>query len=743
MKKRKMNIVLNDKGTQRRTFLTVIVFFLTLHSFASKSLYKDPSIPIESRIEDLLKRMTLEEKILQLNQYTLGWNNNENNVGEEVNVIPAEVGSLIYFEEDPELRNLMQKKAMEESRLGIPILFGYDVIHGFRTIYPISLAQACSWNPELVKEACAMAAQESRMSGVDWTFSPMIDVARDPRWGRVSEGYGEDPYLNSVFGVASIKGYQGENLADTLTVAACLKHFVGYGASEAGRDYVYTEISPQTLWDTYLPPYEAGIKAGAATVMSAFNDISGTPASANPYTMKDILKEKWNFDGFVVSDWGAINQLKEQGYTADNKEGAMRSINSGLDMDMMNHAYDRNLQALVEEGLVAPEVIDEAVRRILRLKFRLGLFEDPYTTEVKDRFLRKPSLETASNLAAESMVLLKNDSTKVLPLKNFKKIALIGPMAKNKKDLLGSWNAHGKPEDVISFWEGINKEFGKTHEIKYAEGCAFDSEIENGLSEAQELADWADVVILCLGEKNNWSGENASRADIHLPAIQESLAQTISASGKPMVLILANGRPLALDRIEPFFNAIVEAWQPGVAGGESLAGIMSGRINPSGKLAMTFPLTTGQIPIYYTRRKSGRHHQGFYTDISSEPLYPFGHGLSYTDFEYSDLKISSSEIKKSDKVTATVSVKNIGEVPGYETVMWFVSDPFSTITRPVKELKHFEKGNINPGETREFSFEIDPLKDLGYVDNEGNKFLEPGDFYISVNDKRIKLTLTE
>ena len=743
MKKRKMNIVLKNNGSQKRTLLTISVFFLSLNTFASKPLYKDPSMPIESRIEDLMERMTLEEKILQLNQYTLGWNNNENNLGEEVKEIPAEIGSLIYFEENPDLRNLMQKKAMEESRLGIPILFGYDVIHGFRTIYPISLAQACSWNPALVKKACAVAAQESRMSGVDWTFSPMIDVARDPRWGRVSEGYGEDPYLNSLFGVAAVEGYQGNNLSDTLSIAACLKHFVGYGASEAGRDYVYTEISPQTLWDTYLPPYEAGINAGAATVMSAFNDISGVPASANPYTLKDILKQKWNFDGFVVSDWAAINQLIEQGYTADNKEGAMRAINAGLDMDMMNHAYDKNLKSLIEEGLVSQEVIDDAVRRILRVKFRLGLFENPYTAEVKDRFLRKSSLETASNLATESMVLLKNDSTNILPLKNFEKIAVIGPMAKNKKELLGSWNAHGNPDDVVSWWDGIIKEFGGTHEIRYAEGCDFDSDISNGLSDAMKLADWADIVILCLGEKNNWSGENASRADIHLPEIQETLAETLSASGKPMVLILSNGRPLALDRIEPFFNAIVEAWQPGVAGGESLAGILSGRINPSGKLAMTFPLTTGQIPIYYNRRKSGRHHQGFYKDISSEPLYPFGHGLSYTDFEYSDLEISSSEIKKDDKVTVKVSVTNTGDIPGDETVMWFVSDPYSTITRPVKELKHFEKRNINPNETKEFAFVIDPLKDLGYVDSEGNRFIESGDYYISVNDKKIKLTLTE
>lgn len=743
MKKRIRNIVLKNNGSQKRSLLTISVFFLSLNTFASLPLYKDPSMPVESRIDDLMNRMTLEEKILQLNQYTLGWNNNENNVGEEVKEIPAEIGSLIYFNDTPELRNKMQRKAMEESRLGIPILFGYDVIHGFRTIYPISLAQACSWNPELVREACRVAAQESRMSGVDWTFSPMIDVSRDPRWGRVAEGYGEDPYANSVFCVASVKGYQGDNLKDSTSIASCLKHFVGYGASEAGRDYVYTEISQQTLWDTYLPPYEAGVLAGAQTVMSSFNDISGVPASANTYTLNEILKQKWNFEGFVVSDWGAINQLKEQGYSADNKEGAMRAINAGLDMDMMNHAYDRNLESLVKDGLVSQETIDDAVRRILGVKFRLGLFENPYTAEVKDRFLRKSSLETASNLAAESMVLLKNDSTKVLPLKNFEKIAVIGPMAKNKKELLGSWNAHGNPDDVVSWWDGIIKEFGDRHEIKYAAGSDFESDIENGVTEALEVANWADVVILCLGEKNNWSGENASRADIHLPEIQETLAETLSASGKPMVLILTNGRPLALDRIEPFFNAIVEAWQPGVAGGESLAVILSGRINPSGKLAMTFPLTTGQIPIYYNRRKSGRHHQGFYKDISSEPLYPFGHGLSYTDFEYSDLKISSSEIKKGGKVTATVSVKNIGEVPGNETVMWFVSDPFSTITRPVKELKHFEKSNINPGETREFSFEIDPLKDLGYVDNDGNKFVEAGDYYISVNDKRIKLTLTE
>lgn len=698
--------------------------------------YKDASLSIEQRVEDLLQRMTLEEKIHQLNQYTLGRNNNVNNIGEEVLDIPAEIGSLIYFDSSPELRNMMQRKALEESRLGIPILFGYDVIHGFRTIYPISLAQACSWNPELVSEACSVAAREARQSGVDWTFSPMIDVARDPRWGRVAEGYGEDPYTNSIFSVASVKGYQGDSLADEGTVAACLKHYVGYGASEAGRDYVYTEISPQTLWDTYLPPYEAGIAAGAATVMSSFNDISGIPGSANHYTLTEILKERWDHDGFVVSDWGAIEQLKNQGFVANKKDGAAKAINSGLDMDMMSHAYDRHLKELVEDGAVPMSRIDDAVRRILRLKFRLGLFENPYTPEIEDRFLLPHYRQTARRLAEESMVLLKNDSTRVLPIKGSgKKIAVIGPMANDKSDLLGSWNAHGNPDDVISWLEGIKREFGATNEIIYTSGCEIEDDSTEGFSDAIEAARKADVVILCLGEKRNWSGENASRASIKLPAIQEQLARQIAAAGTPMVLVLSNGRPLEISGIEPLFNAIVEGWQPGVEGGNALAHILSGAVNPSGKLAMTFPFSEGQIPIYYNRRKSGRPHQGFYQDMTSEPLYEFGHGLSYTDFKYSDITLSDYEITAGGKLRATVTVTNEGEEPGAETVMWFIADPYSSITRPVKELKHFEKKMIQAGESEVFIFDIDPASDLGFVDSEGNHFIEPGEFRIIVNDK--------
>ena len=708
------------------------------------ALYKDAKAPIEKRVDDLLSRMTLEEKVMQLNQYTLGRNNNVNNVGEEVKKVPAEIGSLIYFETNPELRNNMQKKAMEESRLGIPIIFGYDAIHGFRTVYPISLAQACSWNPDLVEQACAVSAQEARMSGVDWTFSPMIDVARDPRWGRVAEGYGEDPYANGVFGAASVRGYQGDNMSAENRVAACLKHYVGYGASEAGRDYVYTEISRQTLWDTYLLPYEMGVKAGAATLMSSFNDISGVPGSANPYTMTEILKNRWRHDGFIVSDWGAIEQLKNQGLAATKKEAARHAFTAGLEMDMMSHAYDRHLQELVEEGKVSMAQVDEAVRRVLLLKFRLGLFERPYTpvTTEKERFLRPQSMDIAARLAAESMVLLKNENN-VLPLTDKKKIAVIGPMAKNGWDLLGSWRGHGKDTDVAMLYDGLAAEFAGKAELRYALGCNTQGDDREGFAKALEAARWSDVVVLCLGEMMTWSGENASRSSIALPQMQEELAKELKKAGKPVVLVLVNGRPLELNRLEPVSDAILEIWQPGVNGALPMAGILSGRINPSGKLAMTFPYSTGQIPIYYNRRKSGRGHQGFYKDITSDPLYPFGHGLSYTEFKYGTVTPSATKVKRGEKLSAEVTVTNIGARDGAETVHWFISDPYCSITRPVKELKHFEKQLIKVGETKTFRFDIDLERDFGFVNEDGKRFLEAGEYHILVQGQTVKIELID
>ena len=719
------------------------------HSLSSKDkksilLYKDAKAPIEKRIDDLISRMTLEEKVLQLNQYTLGRNNNVNNVGEEVKKVPSEIGSLIYFDINPELRNSMQKKAMEESRLGIPIIFGYDAIHGFRTIYPISLGQACSWNPELVEQACAVSAQEARMSGVDWTFSPMIDVARDPRWGRVAEGYGEDPYTNGVFAAASVRGYQGDDMSAENRMAACLKHYVGYGASEAGRDYVYTEISAQTLWDTYLLPYEMGVQAGAATLMSSFNDISGVPGSANPYIMTEILKKRWKHDGFIVSDWGAVEQLKNQGLAATKKDAAWYAFNAGLEMDMMSHAYDRHLKELVEEGKVTMAQVDESVRRVLRVKFRLGLFERPYTpvTNEKDRFFRPQSMAVAAQLAAESMVLLKNDN-QILPLTNKKKIAVVGPMAKNGWDLLGSWCGHGKDTDVEMLYDGLTAEFGGDAELRYAMGCKPQGNDRSGFAGALDVARWSDVVIVCLGEMLTWSGENASRSTIALPQIQEELVKELKEVGKPIILVLSNGRPLELNRMEPLCDAILEIWQPGINGARSMAGILSGRINPSGKLAMTFPYSTGQIPIYYNRRKSGRGHQGFYKDITSDPLYPFGHGLSYTEFKYGTVTPSATKVKRGDKLSAEVTVTNTGARDGAETVHWFISDPYCSITRPVKELKHFEKQFIKVGETKTFCFDIDLERDFGFVNEDGKRFLEAGEYHILVQGQTVKIELID
>ena len=719
------------------------------HSLSSKDkksipLYKDAKAPIEKRIDDLISRMTLEEKVLQLNQYTLGRNNNVNNVGEEVKKVPSEIGSLIYFDINPELRNSMQKKAMEESRLGILIIFGYDAIHGFRTIYPISLGQACSWNPGLVEQACAVSAQEARMSGVDWTFSPMIDVARDPRWGRVAEGYGEDPYTNGVFAAASVRGYQGDDMSAENRMAACLKHYVGYGASEAGRDYVYTEISAQTLWDTYLLPYEMGVKAGAPTLMSSFNDISGVPGSANPYIMTEILKKRWKHDGFIVSDWGAVEQLKNQGLAATKKDAARYAFNAGLEMDMMSHAYDRHLKELVEEGKVTMAQVDESVRRVLRVKFRLGLFERPYTpvTNEKDRFFRPQSMAVAAQLAAESMVLLKNDN-QILPLTNKKKIAVVGPMAKNGWDLLGSWCGHGKDTDVEMLYDGLTAEFGGDAELRYAMGCKPQGNDRSGFAGALDVARWSDVVIVCLGEMLTWSGENASRSTIALPQIQEELVKELKEAGKPVILVLSNGRPLELNRMEPLCDAILEIWQPGINGARSMAGILSGRINPSGKLAMTFPYSTGQIPIYYNRRKSGRGHQGFYKDITSDPLYPFGHGLSYTEFKYGTVTPSATKVKRGDKLSAEVTVTNTGSRDGAETVHWFISDPYCSITRPVKELKHFEKQLIKAGETKTFRFDIDLERDFGFVNEDGKRFLEAGEYHILVQGQTVKIELID
>lgn len=709
-------------------------------------LYRDASAPVERRVEDLLSRMTLEEKVLQLNQYMVGVNDNVNNIGETVGKIPAELGSVIYIHDDAALRNALQHYVMKESRLGIPMIFGYDVIHGFRTIFPIPLAQAASWNPSAVEQICSVAAAECNASGVDWTFSPMVDIARDGRWGRISEGYGEDPYAASVYCASAVRGYQGNDLSAKGTIAACLKHYVGYGASEAGRDYVPAEISRQTLWDTYLPPFEAGVKAGAATLMSSFNLISGVPATSNEYTLTEVLKKKWGHEGFVVSDWDAVKQIVNQGAAPDGKEAARLAFNAGVEMDMVDDLYRKYLPELVQEGKVSMELVDESVRRVLRVKFNLGLFENPYIAETpeSERLLLPEYLEIAENVAQETMVLLKNEGG-LLPLcPEGGKIAVAGPVAADSAPLIGNWSGRGRTEETVSIYDALVKEFGDKAEFVYAHGCDFDGDDETMFAEAVDAASDADAVILCLGEKRNWSGENCSRSTIALPQIQEKLLAAVRSTGKPVIVLLSSGRPLDLSRIEPMADAMLEIWQPGTMGGHAVAGILSGRYNPSGKLPVTFPYTTGQIPIYYNRRNSGRRGtQGLYQDIQSEPMYEFAYGLSYSEFEYSPVRLSADGpfSASSSNIVAEVTVTNVSGADGMETVHWFVCDPYSSVARPVKELKFFEKRMIKAGGSETFRFEIDPLRDLGFVDGDGSRYVEPGDYYLTVNDQKVRIVL--
>ena len=667
--------------------------------------------------------MTLREKILQISQGFTGANDNPNNVMENFRNFPPEIGSLIYYSNTSELGNILQRKAVEDTRLGIPIMFGYDAIHGFITEFPIPLAQAASFNTELAAKANEMAARECYNAGVHWSFSPMTDISRDPRWGRIMEGYGEDPYLASRFTEATVRAYQGDDPSEPGRIAACLKHYVGYGASEAGRDYTAVDISRQTLWDTYLQPFKAGVKAGALTLMGAFNTLSGIPASANHYTLTEVLKEKWNFNGFVVSDWGAVEQIMIQGCAADAGECAAKAINAGIDMDMCDNVFINNLESLVSKGTVSEETIDDAVRRVLRVKFRLGLFENPYREVVEaDDAVDGQKFALAQELAQESMVLLKNDG--VLPLSPNADIALVGPIADDKDIILGGWRSHSEPKHSISILDAMKDEF-PCGSIRYASGCESDGS-------AVRAARKSDVVVLCIGEGNFWTGENKTRASISIPEDQLALFDRLCKLGKKVVVVVEAGRPLDLTPIEARSAAILYMWCPGHRGGPAVSGILSGKYNPSGKLPVSFPHGLGQVPIYYNHRNKCRGESwGEYIDGTPiTPLYEFGYGLSYSKFEYSEITM--------DGLTAKVSVTNTSDRDGKETVLWFVSDPSCSIARPVRELKHFEKKLIKAGETVDFFFNIDKINDLGFVNGQGDSFFEGGSFAIVAGDRSIE-----
>lgn len=714
----------------------------------SEALYKDPSAPVEKRVEDLLSRMTLEEKIWQVNQSFLGRNDNPNNVADHFKKVPPTIGSMIYYGETADIGNVLQKIAVDSTRLGIPILFGYDAIHGFHNEFAIPLAQAASFNPELCMKANRITAEECYASGVHWNFSPMTDIARDPRWGRIMEGYGEDPYLASRMTEATVRAYQGEDPSKPGHIAACLKHYVGYGASEAGRDYTSVDISRQLLWDTYLQPFQAGVEAGAMTLMGAFCTLSGIPASANRYTLTEVRKNIWGHDGFVVSDWGSVEQLILQGYAADRKEACELAFNSGLEMDMCDNVYSEEMKALVEEGKIKEKDLDEAVRRILRVKFRLGLFENPYRKVVDpSTFFTKESAATIEELAQETMVLLKNDG--VLPLSTSKRIALIGPIADDKSIILGGWRSHAKPEHSVSILEGMKAEFTN---VNYAKGCDVSGSGKNGdepfggihdefaadrsgFAAAVSAARSSDAVVLCIGEGDLWTGENKTRASISLPKLQEDLFDALCATGKPVIAVVESGRPLDLRHISEKAAAVLYMWCPGHQGGPAVAGLLSGRYNPSGKLPVTFPYGIGQVPVYYNHRDRARRGTwGEYIDGTPlEPLYDFGYGLSYSKFEYSDIEI--------DGLTARVKVTNRSDRDGKETVLWFIKDPACSVARPVKELKFFEKRLIKAGQTEEFVFNMDKLRDLGFVDENGRRFFEPGQFFVMAGDKTAELNI--
>mgnify|MGYP002749864315 CR=1 FL=1 len=682
---------------------------------SGKPAYKDAGRPVEERVSDLLSRMTLEEKVAILHAQS-------------------------------------KFSSAGVPRLGIPEVWCTDGPHGIRpevlwdewdqagwtndscTAFPALTCLAATWNPEMSALYGKSIGEEARYREKDILLGPGVNIYRTPLNGRNFEYMGEDPYLSSRMVVPYIEEVQKNG------VAACVKHFA-LNNQETHRHGIDVEVDDRALNEIYLPAFKAAVQEGGAwAVMGAYNKYKGEHCCHNRYLLNDILKRDWAFDGVVVSDWGGTHDTKQAAENGLDME--FGSWTDGLSWGASN-AYDNYYLAapyldMLRKGEASTATLDDKARRVLRLIFRTAM-----NTRKPFGSLNSPEhLAAARRIAGEGMVLLKNENN-TLPLKAARRIAVIGPMAQNRLPLLGAWSAHGREEDAVSLFAGLENEYRGRAELFYARGCDFDGEDRSGFREAVAAAAAADVVVLCLGEKKQWSGENASRSTIALPEIQEQLAAELAQTGKPLVLVLSSGRPLELCRLEPLCGAMVQMWQPGIRGGNPLAGILSGRINPSGRLAMTFPRSTGQIPIYYNRRQSGRTHQGKYQDIPSTPLYEFGHGLSYTTFEYGDLRPSATTLRRGEKVTVEVSVTNTGGMDGAETVHWFISDPVCRISRPVRELKHFEKQPIRRGETRTFRFEIDPEKDLSFTDDDGNRFLEPGDYFILVKDKKVKLTLTD
>lgn len=682
--------------------------------------YEDPAVPIEGRINDLLARMTREERIGQLYQLQM----KEETPARDAALIGAGgIGSYLGAAPAPGLRNRIQRIAVEDSRLGIPLIFGFDTIHGFRTVFPIPLALSCAWAPDLLERTQAFAAAESAGAGVDWVFAPMVDIARDPRWGRIAEGSGEDPWLGAKMAAASVRGLQGSQPDQAGRVAACLKHYVGYGAAEGGSDYNTTEIGLPTLRNIYLPPFRAGVEAGAATVMSAFNCLNGVPASANRFTLTHVLRDEWRFGGFVVSDWSAVGELIHHGYAADKAQAAEFALRAGVDMEMVSDCYPSCLPGLLEKGIVAGDVLDTAVRRVLRVKLARGLFERPYATAVSVDSAAGASL--AREAVARACVLLKNDRG-TLPLAKAGSIALIGPLAADRHNLLGCWYGLGRDEDAVTLQEGLAAAFSGAR-ITTVAGCDLTGGDRSGFDGAVAAAGQADVVIAALGEPSIYSGENSSRSSLDLPGVQTDLFKAVAATGKPVVTVLFAGRPLAVPEVVERSAAVLMAWHPGLQAGNGIADILSGKAGPSGRLTATFPRSIGQVPVHYNHLPTGRTLHP-YRDGPRAPLFPFGYGLTYTHFSYGPTRLSAPSIDRAGMLTVTATLTNDGPRAGIEVVQLYLrAYACSAGPRPVRELKGFQRVCLAPGETREVSFTL-AANELGCWSPDGVWLVEPGRF---------------
>ena len=721
-------------------FLFTVMLLLTAACKEHKPVSSDAKM--EHFLDSLISQMTLEEKVGQMTLYTKNWSliGPAMNTDVEKELRAGRVGS-IYNALTVDNARKLQKIAVEETRMHIPLLFASDVIHGYKTVFPLPLAEACSWDLPLIEKTAMLQAREAASAGLTWTFGPMVDIARDPRWGRVAEGAGEDPYYGGLVAAAKVRGYQGSDLSDPFTLLACVKHFAAYGAPEAGREYNSVDMSERKLREVYLRPYQAAVEAGVGSVMTAFNDLNGIPCTANRWLLHDILRKEWGFKGFVLTDYTSMNELVNHGIAADERDAALLALRAGVDMDLQGGDYIKNLPALVKAGTVPEKDIDRAVYRILRAKYLLGLFEDPYRYLDKERekknVLSQEMLDHARQAARESIVLLKNDTVGAAPLlplsKSVKKIAVIGPLGDSRRDMLGSWAGAGNPEDVVTLLAGIREKLPDA-DVRYAEGCQVTGHDRSGLARAVALAKASDVVILALGETARQNGEAASRSDISLSGEQQALADAVLATDKPAVVVLMAGRPLTIARLAEEAPAIVNAWQLGTLAGPAIADILFGDYNPSGRLVISFPRNTGQIPVYYSMKTTGRpasdeKFTSKYLDIPNTPLFPFGYGLSYTRFEYSDLKADKKEIGFGEPLTITVRVKNTGDRDGVEVVQLYIRDVAASVTRPAKELKGFERVVLKAGEEKTVSFTL-TSDDLRFYDREMNFVAEPGEFRV-------------